>query len=391
MRILGILCLWIVFAMPSFAIDGLLVKTIDYTVSERWNHAPGISGATFHSVDTVYKGQTVYLSAVAWDFALNDENSANVTYALKVLKPDNGVYFSQNNLPIISGPVENKNLFMLSKAVLSLVFDDKDSFGDYKIELQITDQVTGASKDTVAHLTLAPLPLSVNVASADVDKFSNWIMNYFNKQKPEEALSCYLSYAKTSLSEKENSFWPVFSIFREIFSRNAFLLPQVIATYRKEDLKVKLYLLYLMEYARMGADEFFKTLKGEELAAYQKIKASPYQEPYGEIIDAAQLDMLWGTFFASGSYRPIKKLIETLDYAQYRPEANKFRMTPKSGKEKSNEGKASIYRALVWSLESNISHYPLVAEYCNWALQNEQLTPVQRAELRDLIIAAQKK
>jgi hypothetical protein len=391
MRIVVTLCLWIVLALPSFAIDGLLVKTIDYTVSERWKHAAGISGATFHSVDTVYKGQTVYLSAVAWDFALNDENSAAVTYAIKVLKPDNGVYFSQKNLPILSGTVENKNLFMLSSAVLSLVFDNKDSFGEYKIELQITDQVSGASKDTVAHLTLAPLPLSVAVASADAGIFSKWIMNYFNQQKPVEALSFYLAYAKTSLSDKENSFWPVFSIFREIFSRNTFLLPQVIATYRNEDFKAKTYLLYLMEYAHMGAGEFFKTLKGEELAVYEKIKSSPSQEPYGEITDAVQLDMLWGIFFASGSYRPVKKLIETLDYARYRPEANKFRMTPKSGKEKTNDTKASIYRALVWSIESNVSQYPLVAEYCNWALQNEQLTPVQRAELRDLFIAIKKK
>lgn len=42
--------------------------------------------------------------------------------------------------------------------------------------------------------------------------------------------------------------------------------------------------------------------------------------PYGIIKNPYQLDMLWGEFSASGAYKPIQKLIQTLDYGKYEGE-----------------------------------------------------------------------
>jgi len=376
--------LFIIIVSHVFAIEGLLVKTIDYSFSEKWSNNLSIPKLTIS--DTVYKGQYIYLTAIAGDYQLNTENKAVVQYSINITRPDNSVYFFQENLPIIDRKLENSNNLHMSDAKLKISFEANDLFGEYKIELKIFDRVSGQSKSIKSSLILAETPPVEKFIVKNQDEFTNWIGNYFKQPKPATALANYIYYSKSELSKDNSKFYTIFSVFLEIFRNNKFLLPQVLNSYEKQEEKTKLFLIYLLHFSDNGATAFLENLKGTEKEYYKQIKESKLPELYGEIIDNSQLDMLWATFLASGSYEPVLKLIKTLDYVKYSGEIEKYQNS--SNKSEASRQKAinnTIYTALVWSLQSNCKQYDLVKGYAKWTLEYGDLNELQKEELNKIL------
>jgi hypothetical protein len=159
----------------------------------------------------------------------------------------------------------------------------------------------------------------------------------------------------------------------------------MIDCYKTRDVKTKIYLLYLLTYANIAPVDFFNSLEGVEKETYLKIKDSSLADIYGTIVDASQLDMLWGTFMASGSYQPILKLIQTLEYTKYQGFLDKYKKSEQTPEDRQNAMNNAIYNALVWSLKSNCAQHKLVRAYCEWAFQQEHLSEVQKKELKAIL------
>lgn len=385
MRTFTLLILLMVLSFQSYAIDGLLIKTKDYSFKEKWNNTISTSTPVISTCETVFKKQYFFITAIATDYSSNLQDISDVSYSVKISKPDNSIYFSQEDLPVVTGKITNKNNLQMSNAVLKVCFENSDEFGKYKIEIKIIDKISGKSKSIGSEITLVPLPSYNHVQVKDDEAFSKWFGNYFENAKPEEALANYIYYSQSKLSDKESSFWPVFSFFLEITKNNTYLLSQIMDCYNTQDLKTKIYLLYLLTYSNIGTNDFFNALKGDEKGAYLKIKDSPLTDFYGTINDPSQLDILWGIFTASGSYQPILKLIQTLNYTKYQGYLDKFKKSEQTADDRQMAINNVIYNALVWSLKSNCKQHAIVKEYCNWAFQNENLSDVQKDELNKIL------
>ena len=380
---LSILLMSIVF--QCYAIDGLLIKTIDYSFKEKWDNTIVPTIPISSNCATVFKKQYFFITAIAVDYAFDDNDISNVEYSIKITKPDNSLYFSQENLPLVKENISNNNYLQMSNAVLKVCFENDDAFGKYLIDIEIIDKVSGKSKSISSDINLAPLPSYNQVQVIDKDSFSNWFEKYYENPTPEKTLANYIYFSQSELADEELSFWPIFSVFLEIAKNNDFLLPQIIESYKGQDLETKIYLLYLLTYSDIGTDDFFDNLVDEEKEIYKKIKETPLIDIYGTISDPSQLDMLWGTFMASGSYKPILKLIQTLDYTKYQGDIDKFKKSKQTTEDRQNAINNAIYDSLVWSIKSNCDQHDLVHKYCNWALQYENLSSVQKDELQKIL------
>ena len=385
MKKFGFVILVMSIAIQTYAIDGILIKTIDYSFKEKWSNTVGSSIPIISTCNTVYKKQYFFITTVASDYALNNQDIANVLYSIKITKPDNSIYFSQENLPLINGKISNKNNFQMSDAILKICFEDNDAFGKYKIEVLINDIISGKSKSINSEITLAPLPPYNSIQIKNDENFSEWFTNYYKNPSPEQAIAYYTYYSQSKFSEKESTFLPVISVFLEIVKNNNFLLPQILDCYKQEDLKTKIYLLYLLTYSDLGAKDFFESLVDKEKEVYDGIKNVPLIDIYGTISNPAQLDMLWGTFMASGSYMPILKLIQTLDYTKYQGYLDAFSESEQTDEDRQNAINNAIYDSLVWSLRSNCEQHRLVKDYCYWAVNYENLSVEQKDELNKIL------
>ncbi|MFK7770924.1 MAG: hypothetical protein AB8F94_02250 [Saprospiraceae bacterium] len=381
-----ILCLLftITISFSIFAIEGILVKTTYYSFQNKWFKTISSSAPRLIQCDTVYKNQTLFLTAIAGGFAFDKNDLADVDYSIKVFNPDGSIYFSQKKLEVIKGKVENKNNLQMSRSILQANFSSNDSFGIYKIEIQISDNITKEVKNLTTEIILVELPHYKKI-KIDQENFNSWIDRYFEHPLPVTAVNNYIFYSKSPLAEDDSKFFPIFSIFLEIFKNNKYLYPQVLEAFKNEDEKTRTYLIYLIHYSQMGTTEFFSQLEGTEKLIYSEIKDSKLPEIYGEITDPSQLDMLWSTFTASGGYEPILKLIKTLEYTKFQGKLDQFKTSKQSDEDRRLAINNAIYDSLVWSFSSNCQQYQLVKSYAKWALQFEDLSEVQKNELKILL------
>lgn len=383
--LLFLLCL----SIQVYSINGILIKTVDYSLKEKWTNTLGSTGPRITTCDTIFKGQNTYIAAIATDYEIDANSMSNILYSIKITNPDNKIYSSQENLLLSQAKVSNKNYLQMSDVVLNICFKNEDNLGTYKIDVDIIDKVSGKTKNIKGSIVLAELPTYNSYLVKDDNHFSEWIHSYYKNPRPEYALAYYMHYIKSDLSGDDSKFLPIFGIFLEIFKNNKFLAQQVMDCYENQDLRTKIFLLYLLYQSELGSDIFYKKLEGDEKATYLELKNSPRIDIYDTILDSSQLDILWSTFFASGSYKPIFKLIQTLDYVSFHGDLEKYKESNQTEKDRQNALNDAIYGALIWSLKSNIRHHQLVSDYCNWAYQFGELTNIQKDELKSILDTGQ--
>jgi hypothetical protein len=367
------------------AIDGLLFVTIDYTFQDKWYKTVSSSIPQIRTTKEVFRGQAVYAAIVVGDFGLDEKNEANIIYDVAVTGPKRKAYLNKEELPAIVAQKVNKKYLQMGEAVLKMVFTEKDLLGKYKIKIKVKDLVSGKSKVIKSEFVLKELPAYDDFQVEGDEELGKWLTNYYKEQEPEKALAHYIYYAKSEMTDDENSFLPILAGMLEIVNQNPFLLKQILAAYEKEDSKTHFFLIYLLYYSDLEATSFLEALDGIEKEAYLSLKESPLPDPHDLIFDPSQLDMLWSEFMTSGSYKSILKLIKTLDYVKYEGGIEAYKESEQTEEDRTNLVNDAIYGALVWSLTNNCEQHSLVKKYALWALENENLSEVQKEELKKIL------
>jgi hypothetical protein len=372
-----------VASVSCYAIDGRIIKTIDYSIEEKWNYTLNQTEPDITNCDTVYKNQNLFITVLDSDFVLTSQNGSNVLYSLKIFKPDGTIYLSQDTLQLVYLKKKVNNGHPLSNVILKMHFKEDDSFGEYKFVLTITDNVSKKTKCINSKVVLAVLPsISQSPVIKDIDVFTKWMEFYYENPNPVKAISYYLFYTHSELSENETTLLPALSFFTEIVRNNAFLLPQILKSFEIQDIKSRIYLIYLLRCSNSVTDDFIDRLASHEKEIFLKAKDVPLTDMDGTVTDPFQLDMLWSTFFAGGSYQPILKLIKALEYSTFQKELEK---STTEAEEDQNVMKNVIYNIVKWSLKNNCKKHALVKDYCEWSLQFESLSGLQKVELSNIL------
>ena len=375
--------LFMALSLPCYAIDGILIQTIDYTVRQKWVCTNSSAVAIIPTTDTVFPEQTLYIAAIACDYQMDKKGYTDIVYSVRILSPDNSIYTVVDSLPLINGKVKDPHLFQMSRGFVNLSFEKSDPLGTYQIEVLIIDKIANKTKRLESQVVLKGLPPYDHYLITDNNNFEQRTYHYYLNPHPERATADYL-YAYQKYSDNETAFIPLLGFMVEVFQHNRFLYPQLYEN--QEDT----FAINLLMYCLGIENPAFDQSMGEEVTfVMDALKATLFPELGGSITDPVQLDILWAKFMASGGYEPVKKLIQTLNYAKYKGSLNKVKWS--DGLENIPEKKVQnainemIYNALTWSMRSNCEQHPLVLQYCQWALKNEKLSGLQRKELKKIL------
>lgn len=375
--------LFIALSLPCFAIDGILVQTVDYTVRQKWVCTNSSSVAIIRTTDTVFPGQTLYITAIACNYQVDKKGCTDVVYSVRVLRPDNSVYTMIDSLPLIRGKVQDPRHFQMSNAFVNISFEENDPLGTYQIELLIIDKIANKTKRLESKVELKELPPYNHYLITDTNDFEQRIYLYYLNPHPERIIADYL-YAYQKYGDDENAFIPLLGFMVEVFQHNRFLYPQLF-----ENPKDTIAIYLLTNCLGIENPTFDPSMDEEVSSVLDELKATLFPEREGTITSPVQLDVLWAKFMASGGYEPVKMLIQTLDYAKYKGSFKKVKWS--DGLDKIPEKKIQnainelTYNALTWSMRSNCEQHPLVLQYCQWALENEKLSGLQRKELKKVL------
>ncbi len=359
--------LLVISAKDLFALDSKLVLTIDPNVNDKWYKTHSETVPLFTSAGKIARKQYFSVLVFFSGYKADKENNVKITYNIEILTPDNRSYFKQESIRAYDAKVQSDKWILMSEDYMRVCFEPEDKIGDYTVLIKATDSINKTTSESKAVITLAEQEKQTFFHSRE--QVSEWIDTYYKSPSPEKAVNAFVFCVKNSLFTR-NSMAPLYSFFITVFSNNSYLMPSLIDEFNASDRRCRMYMLFLFAHLKYNFDSLIKSLPDEEKDIYTSALENRLPDPYSSITDASQLDMLWAIFLASGSYEPVKKIVQTLDYKDSK---------------KNDKLKFIIYGAAEWSLKSNCSQHELVRDYCRYMLQKEQLSQTVRSELTEIL------
>ena len=364
-----------VYTFPAMALNTKIIVTKDYAFSDQWYKTVSSSTPVIPTIQQVFKEQYFVIILMLNDYQTDKDKNVKVDFDIQIMGPKETVYFEKQRLTALNLKVkdENSKQLLLSTTNLKMCFEQGDELGKYSIKVNIHDEVAQQSMVDEAQVEL--INFENKQYFKDDDSYTTWMNNYYKEPFPEKAIDAYLYYSQSKLSDDNNSLLPTLSFFLKVFDDNQYLIPYLTNIYNSQSPKTKTYIIYLLRYLNYDSKEFFKSLKGEELQTYQKILKQKLPNPFGNITNAIQLDMLWEIYFAGGEYQPIKKLADILEYNKYITDLTNQR----------NLLLSIIGMASKESLQKRCKQYQLVYDYCYYIYQNELISPSVKADLKEIL------
>ena len=272
----------------------------------------------------------------------------------------------------------------------SFKLDRRFPEGLYKFKMSATDKISGETSEYENHIRLTEW--SAPATFADKKLVAEYVRAYSLQPSPDILYSIVFSN-DFDLEQKgaPNSLnYTYLGFIKAAFKKNMFLLSQIRDTFKSmSDINRAKFILIL---ALLDAEAVDETQLTEVEKQYQKkIRTFKMPNPYGKwdpFLGAAQIDMLWGEFFANGTYRPIRRILNILSHAKDAAFADGLaekRQAPKTREEWDRYMFGRLYKAALKTVAINASKYPLVEQYCAWALQHGDIPKVSYEVLSPLL------
>ena len=256
---------------------------------------------------------------------------------------------------------------IFSKTFLSVSFDPPDKNGKY--------QFTATLKDPSGKYAVKTQSANVELVDAITDfrmmdskEFTNFLTFYYATPQPERllaALNYFLSEGITELRTKNRAtqalpvLWSLAKIFRsnpQFFDE----LAKMSGTDRPKDQ----YLAILLYNIGKEFTEPYKSKINPHILKQMSRYKKPLISDDEEVRFPQQLDLLWGEFFATGKFAPIKRIASALQKKAELSiqEAKTINASGKklTAKERQNLINHVTRKAALWSLQSNIKQNRLI-------------------------------
>lgn len=372
--------------------DGLqvmLMPTIQYAHADIWNRTPNGRGPAFAAANQVVRGQPVHLVVSAALFATDPERMAEVTYRIRSVRPDGRDGAGTGDLKLIPRMViEDSRLIRLAAEQSAWSFDADDPSGTWRLILEAKDRVGGRTVRVEQPITLCDDDLVREALPAGTD-LGRWLMNYHFRPTPHQLLGALQLAAGPPPAgarprrDVENGAWLGF--FEQVLADNPWLLPHLTARLEASGGREQELLATSIAYAERDDHRFHTSLGGKAREVFMRHRLQNWPVPDPAPTKAVQLDVLWGRFFASGRYAPIRDLAALLAYHPFRDAPDEFKKhTGKPATLPVEVTKGLVFRALVWSLGSNIQRDKVVRDYCEGILLRQELPETEQGWLASI-------
>ena len=370
----------------STGLDVVVLPTIQYAHEDIWDKTPTERGPATMAVAQVVRGQEVHILVFATNYAIAADQNAEVSYRLSFIRPDGKAGVTKAGLQLIPrGPAKDRRYVRKAAEVAVFIATKDDALGDWGVVVEATDLVGAMTVRREQHFTVVGDEVLEEPLPPETDQ-NAWFMGYHNKPVPQQLLAAIRLEAENPPArakprrDAEDGGWLGF--FEQVVSDNPWLLPHVIARLEKSAGRERELLTTLLAYAKRDDRSFPEKQPAAVRDALLTLQDESWPVPTAEPLQGAQLDVLWGRFFASGRYEPIRALVAVLAYLPYKDALDEYKKFATKPAELPVEVyKSALFGAASWSLTSNIQQDKLVRDYCDGILLRKELPAAEHAWL----------
>lgn len=370
------------------AFAAMLYVSIQDPSMEWWFNVPANAAPHISELKKIFFNQEFSLFPFANNAKVKD-SKFEMSYTITMESPD-GKSTDLVRDAKFDGTKVSDDIIVACPDVIDFKLDRRFPEGLYKFKMSATDKISGETSEYENHIRLTEW--SAPATFADKKLVAEYVRAYSLQPSPDILYSIVFSN-DFDLEQKgaPNSLnYTYLGFIKAAFKKNMFLLSQIRDTFKSmSDINRAKFILIL---ALLDAEAVDETQLTEVEKQYQKkIRTFKMPNPYGKwdpFLGAAQIDMLWGEFFANGTYRPIRRILNILSHAKDAAFADGLaekRQAPKTREEWDRYMFGRLYKAALKTVAINASKYPLVEQYCAWALQHGDIPKVSYEVLSPLL------
>lgn len=370
------------------AFAAMLYVSIQDPSMEWWFNIPANAAPHISELKKIFFNQEFSLFPFANNAKVKD-GKFEMSYTITMESPD-GKSTDLVRDAKFDGTKVSDDIIVACPDVIDFKLDRRFPEGLYKFKMSATDKISGETSEYENHIRLTEW--SAPATFADKKLVAEYVRAYSLQPSPDILYSIVFSN-DFDLEQKgaPNSLnYTYLGFIKAAFKKNMFLLSQIRDTFKSmSDINRAKFILIL---ALLDAEAVDETQLTEVEKQYQKkIRTFKMPNPYGKwdpFLGAAQIDMLWGEFFANGTYRPIRRILNILSHAKDAAFADGLaekRQAPKTREEWDRYMFGRLYKAALKTVAINASKYPLVEQYCAWALQHGDIPKVSYEVLSPLL------
>lgn len=370
------------------AFAAMLYVSIQDPSMEWWFNVPANAAPHISELKKIFFNQEFSLFPFANNAKVKD-GKFEMSYTITMESPD-GKSTDLVRDAKFDGTKVSDDIIVACPDVIDFKLDRRFPEGLYKFKMSATDKISGETSEYENHIRLTEW--SAPATFADKKLVAEYVRAYSLHPSPDILYSIVFSN-DFDLEQKgaPNSLnYTYLGFIKAAFKKNMFLLSQIRDTFKSmSDINRAKFILIL---ALLDAEAVDETQLTEVEKQYQKkIRTFKMPNPYGKwdpFLGAAQIDMLWGEFFANGTYRPIRRILNILSHAKDAAFADGLaekRQAPKTREEWDRYMFGRLYKAALKTVAINASKYPLVEQYCAWALQHGDIPKVSYEVLSPLL------
>jgi hypothetical protein len=360
-----------------------VVASVQYAHNEIYFHTPAGVTPVLANTSEIAPGQRLDLLVIVSRYAVDAESRADLSYDLIVHYPDGRTQALAGNSVADKLKVAPPAI-LFPRAIRAFVTGPRDPFGDYRFEVTVHDRVSGQSSSQSVPIHVAesnrPLPLP------DAFEASDWLVRYYMRPEPRLALPALEAMSGNAelMQKGVDALGTILGFYEQVLADNPWLLPWFKQWYVAADEGSERHLLGLVLAAAARADpgvtaDLPSRIRLSLAAAGKELPPPPTAEPE----KGAQLDVLWGRFYASGRFRPVADLVAVVRATlPYRNRLADFKQTPNPPKTPPPEVvKSALLNSTLWSLRLNTYQHKLVRDYLLYLQESPATPPLVKTEL----------
>ncbi len=370
------------------AFAAMLYVSIQDPSMEWWFNVPANAAPHISELKKIFFNQEFSLFPFANNAKVKD-GKFEMSYTITMQSPD-GKSTDLVRDAKFDGTKVSDDIIVACPDVIDFKLDRRFPEGLYKFKMSATDKISGETSEYENHIRLTEW--SAPATFADKKLVAEYVRAYSLQPSPDILYSIVFSndFDLEQNGAPNSLNYTYLGFIKAAFKKNMFLLSQIRDTFKSmSDINRAKFILIL---ALLDAEAVDETQLTEVEKQYQKkIRTFKMPNPYGKwdpFLGAAQIDMLWGEFFANGTYRPIRRILNILSHAKDAAFADGLaekRQAPKTREEWDRYMFGRLYKAALKTVAINASKYPLVEQYCAWALQHGDIPKVSYEVLSPLL------